>query len=260
MTTGVSAADLVAALDRMGPVRGARLIVHSSLSSFGHFEGGARAVVGALLGAVGPEGLLAMPCFTYGRSPFDRATSPTLDGAVAEAFRLHPESVRSDHPTHSVSVWGVEADRIAETHEPEWPCGERSPLARIARSGGMVLLLGVTHTANSLLHVSQCLARVPYLDRFRDAPVLREGGEIDHVRVRRAGCSRGFDREERELAEAALVAEGRAGASRLQLFRGEPLMLAAAEILRRDPEALLCLHSDCPSCAEAREMIAGGAA
>jgi aminoglycoside 3-N-acetyltransferase len=230
------------------------LIVHSSLSSFGHLEGGAETLISALQSAVTLSGLLMMPAFTYGRTPYDPGSTPTPDGVVAETFRHHPGVVRSHHPTHSVAAWGVGAAEAVADHAAEWPCGRGGPLHRLALRGGAILLVGVGHRANSLIHVAQALAEVPYLDRYRDAPVMPAGGTVRYVRVRRAGCSRGFDREAAAFRSAALIAEAEVGSARLALFQGVPLLEAAEAILRRDPFSLLCLDPDCSSCNEARTM------
>jgi aminoglycoside N3'-acetyltransferase len=250
----VTPADLEGSLGSLGITRGARLVVHSSLSSFGHFEGGAPALCRALQSQVTPEGLIMMTAFTYGRAPFDPARSPTLDGAVAEAFRQRPGVRRSTHPTHSVTAWGDEAAPAVAGHEDMSPFAAGSPLHRLAQHGGRVLLMGVDHQANSLLHVAQCLAAAPYVDRFRDSPVLERDGSVRQVRARRAGCSRGFGAAAEPLDAAALEAGAQVGLSRLRLFRGDRLLEAATRIFKADPAALLCADPSCGSCAEARAM------
>ena len=57
--------DIAGELVGLGVPRGGLLFVHSSLSAIGEVEGGADAVVDALLEALGPEGTLVVPTFTY---------------------------------------------------------------------------------------------------------------------------------------------------------------------------------------------------
>ena len=57
----VSREDLDAGLRRLGVEPGDSVEVHSSLSSFGRVVGGAATVVDALMGAVGPDGVILMP-------------------------------------------------------------------------------------------------------------------------------------------------------------------------------------------------------
>ena len=53
--------DITSALRELGIRRGDRMFVHSSLSAFGHVNGGAEAVVDALLETVAPGGTVAVP-------------------------------------------------------------------------------------------------------------------------------------------------------------------------------------------------------
>ena len=53
-------------IDYLNP--GDVLVVHSSLKSMGHVEGGAECVIAALTDAIGPEGTLILPAFTFASS------------------------------------------------------------------------------------------------------------------------------------------------------------------------------------------------
>ena len=61
--------DLCDGFRRLGLQVGGGVMVHSSLSSFGHVLGGARTVIEALMEVVTPEGTLMMPSFNHGE-PF----------------------------------------------------------------------------------------------------------------------------------------------------------------------------------------------
>ena len=84
--TLVTTADIVAGLHALGIQEGDLLQVHSSLSALGYVQGGAEAVVDALLQAVGASGTVMVPTFNHGTvAVFDPATSPSVSGAI---FRL----------------------------------------------------------------------------------------------------------------------------------------------------------------------------
>src|SRR5262245_25669165 len=72
-----SRADLRRDLEHLGLRPGDTVLVHSSLSRLGFVEGGAEAVIDALLDAIGPSGTLCMPSF-----PFDTY--------VADYLRANP--------------------------------------------------------------------------------------------------------------------------------------------------------------------------
>jgi len=63
---------IVDGLRELGITPGMRVMVHSSLKSFGPVEGGAQIVVDALMEVITPQGTLMMPSFNHG-APFKRA-------------------------------------------------------------------------------------------------------------------------------------------------------------------------------------------
>ena len=81
----VTGDDIVRGVRQLGVKDGDLLQVHSSLSSFGYVEGGADAVVGALLEAVGSGGTVMVPTFNHGGADiYDPATTPSHNGAITE--------------------------------------------------------------------------------------------------------------------------------------------------------------------------------
>ena len=68
--SGLTQADLVCGFRDLGITAGMGLQVHSSLSSFGHVEGGPATVVRALKEVLTPAGTLMMPSFNHG-APFE---------------------------------------------------------------------------------------------------------------------------------------------------------------------------------------------
>jgi len=78
-----------AGLRGLGLKEGDMVMVHASVSSFGHVEGGGEALIDALLETVGPEGTVMMPTFTNRQeSVFDAASTPSADwiGQIPERF------------------------------------------------------------------------------------------------------------------------------------------------------------------------------
>ncbi len=193
-------ASLTTDLQALGIRPGELLMVHSSLSALGYVIGGAKAVVLALLEALGPDGTLAMPAFSgdmgdpapWENPPvpeawwplfrehmpaYDPATTPLrVMGAVAERFAAWPGTRRSDHPSCSVCALGPLAESITAKHELTSGFGEHSPLARLYEHDARVLLLGVTHARNSSLHLAEVRAEGIGLEPKPDgAPLIVEG-------------------------------------------------------------------------------------
>ena len=103
----VSKSDIEKRLREIGIKEGDKLLVHSSLSSFGYVEGGADTVIDALIESVGFEGTVLVPTLTGSAelSPqnppvFDVLISPCWTGKILESFRSRKNARRSYHPTH----------------------------------------------------------------------------------------------------------------------------------------------------------------
>jgi aminoglycoside 3-N-acetyltransferase len=254
---GLTTADILSGLRSLGVAAGDLLIVHSSLRSLGHVEGGADPVARALVDSVSPGGTLFVPTFNYARLPYDPATTPSLAGAISEAVRLLPGSRRSLQPTHPWSAVGPAAGEILTAHdERATPFGPDSPVWRLWERDAKVLLLGVDQRANSMIHVAEELLRLPYLDRTRVTKVVRDGGRIDEVVVRRPGHSGGFNKLDAPLRSASAVREVQIGEAMVRLMQSRRLVSTAQAMLRHDPTALLCDDTNCAVCVEARAMLA----
>lgn len=232
-----------------------RVVVHSSLSTLGHVDGGADAVVDALLETVGPDGTVAVPTFTRYDEPYDPKTSPSTTGVVTEAFRRREAAVRSRHPTKSVTAVGLDAPELVADHAPMNSLGPGSPLHRLLEDDGKILLIGTDHTANSALHIAERIAGVPYRDQTATTETVIGGG-IESVEVNRVHCSRGFKVVGPLAAAAGIVSRGRVCEAEAQLLDGEGLLSLTVDLLAADPGALLCSVPDCDRCQYARDRIA----
>lgn len=168
----VTKRDLRAALDDLDVRSGSWVMVHSSLSSFGRFGGGAAAVIETLMETIGDNGVLMMPSFNHG-APFrnggagyyDPAETPTTNGRIPDTFRRMPGVHRSLNPTHPIAAWGGESAALIQTHHRTLTMGPDSPLGRLGRQGGAVLLIGVNYSANTFHHVVETTTGAPCLGR-----------------------------------------------------------------------------------------------
>ncbi len=141
-------ARLIEEFKKIGLQEGMMLEVHSSLSSFGHVDGGAETVIDALIACVGERGSIFMPALRLSPpmdlSPMDRSMgiiskikvlpedAPRTDmGIIADTFRQRDDVVTGEGVIRT-SGWGAHGEQAAL-------CG----LDYAIHNGGKALLLGV---------------------------------------------------------------------------------------------------------------------
>ncbi|GIG56384.1 AAC(3) family N-acetyltransferase [Longispora fulva] len=197
-TDGLTVSDLVEGWRAVGIRAGMALIVHSSLSSLGHVTGGAGTVVASLRAALGPAGTLVTPAFTEqvrdpagdhpgasgdmvvalrARVPVFHPALPTTMGAIPEAVRTLPDSLRSTHPKVSVAAIGAHAADIVSRHPLNFALGPGTPFGRLHDLDGHILLLGVGHDRDTFLHHAETLAPNRRL-RVRRFPLVVDGERV----------------------------------------------------------------------------------
>jgi aminoglycoside 3-N-acetyltransferase len=94
--------------------------------------------------------------------PYDvDLTSTRGMGAIPECYRKQMGVKRSCHPQVSFAAWGIYTEDIIEGHSLNNGLGEQSPLARIYDLGGSILLIGVSYTSNTSLHLAEYRATFP---------------------------------------------------------------------------------------------------
>lgn len=192
----VTVDSLTTQLIKLGLTQGDVVLVHSSLSSLGWVNGGAVAVVQALLKAVGENGTIVMPSQTWNITDpakwmrpevpddwiqvirdtmpvYDARTTPTRGmGQVVEVFRSWPGSIRSHHPCDSFVARGPLAAELMADHHLTDPLGHTSPLGKMYRLDGVkILLIGVDFDKCTALHFAECL-------RWPDRPKMKEGAPL----------------------------------------------------------------------------------
>jgi aminoglycoside 3-N-acetyltransferase len=159
--------EVARALRAAGIDNGDTVFFQSAMSSFGEIVGGAEAVIDALEGVVGEEGLIVMPAFPVVGNAIDYlASDPTFDvrstpstmGAITEKLRARPGTVRSVHPTHSVIARGPGAAEIVSGHElASTPFGRGTPFAKLIERDAWQVWFGCGIGAFTTYHAFECL-------------------------------------------------------------------------------------------------------
>jgi len=254
----LTAEVLAGHIRRMGIAPGEMLLVHSSLKGIGWMPGGPEELVHAFQEVLTPDGTLLMPAFTYGRETFRVGATPAATGLLSETFRTTGGVVRSWHPTHSISAWGKDAEALCADHHLREPFGADSPLDRFVDAGGRILLLGVTHTASSTVHVGECRAKLPYISvpSTRHQPVhefIAPDGRKHRTTITQfAGHGGAFNAVERDLRLRGAIRDGRIGAKQSTLMGAADVVAVVLELTRQQTDILLCNNPDCHICPQRR--------
>ncbi len=194
---GVTGEMIFEGLHRSGLKAGDRVLVHSSLKSFGRVDGGAETVIEALMRVITENGTILMPTFTLSnmsaeRPVFDVLRSPSEVGKITEVFRRREDTCRSLHITHSVSAWGKEAEGVASMSVTSaW--GKDSPFQWLLDRDGKILMLGTDYNTCTLIHKAEEDLQIPYREMTSypgSSLILSDGKVISNstkVYVRKEG-------------------------------------------------------------------------
>ncbi|MEX2543251.1 MAG: AAC(3) family N-acetyltransferase [Trueperaceae bacterium] len=235
---------ILSGLRQVGVDAEMKLMVHSSLSSFGRVEGGPVTVIDALLEVLTPAGVLLMPSFNHG-APFgeggagiyDPATTPTTNGVIADTFWRMPAVYRSLNPTHPFAAWGGGSSRFVNGHHRTLTMGEDSPLGLLLQAGGYGLLMGVGYEVNTFHHVVEVVTGAPCLGkRTEEYPVRMPDGSIAPVRTwgwRERSCPlTGDGRYGEEMRRQGLERTAKVGECKFTLFRLRDCFKVVANLLQ----------------------------
>lgn len=263
MSGNVNRVQLAADFSSLGLCAGDTVLIHSSMKSLGVVEGGPDAVIDALLDVIGPRGNLMLPTFNYSRplpEPyFDPVETPCRTGIIPETGRKRLDAVRSIHPTHSVAVIGPAAHALTIDHLQTRAFGIGSPIDRLAKRGGKILLLGVGHIANSTIHIAEEYAGIPKVSWYDPLPLLRlrlgNGEIVTHPLDTSPSCSLAFGGAELCLRRHGEIQDGTVASSRTQLMQAEDVIVRVSQLLKEQADVLLCTRPDCKPCRGARQNL-----
>lgn len=253
--------NTIASLERdlraAGLAAGETVCVHSSLRSLGWVAGGAQAVIIALLNVIGEDGTLMMPTHSSQNSDpaewqnppipqtwwpifraeapaYDPATTPTrMMGAIAEMFRTWPGVRRSSHPMGSFAALGRHAQTLTDDHLLDQMLGERSPVGRLYALDGSILLLGVTHGNNTMLHLAETRTDWPGKVRRAEGTAMLVDGQRQWVTFEMDSFDDSdFDQIGDSYEAAYGISRGRVGLAEVRFVRVRPLVDYAVEWIR----------------------------
>jgi len=253
----LSKAEIADRLRAMGVDRAGVLLVHTSFRAIRPVEGGPLGLIEAIRDVLGPNGTLAMPSFSGNADePFDPATAPASPdlGVVADTFWRLPGVLRSNH-CQAFAAIGPYAGVITADPLPLPPHIPESPVGRVHALGGQVLLLGVGHDADTMLHLAELIADVSY-SVPRHCTILQDGRAVRIDYAENDHCCERFALADAWLRARGQQSEGRIGRAYVRLARARDIVEAAVEQLKHDPDVFLHpISAGCAACDEARRSI-----
>jgi aminoglycoside 3-N-acetyltransferase len=238
----LSQKDIEDGLRQLGLGRGDAVEVHSSLTSLGWVEGGASALIDALMHVVGEEGALVMSAYpvsppipltdeerTRGITWKVRILAETSDertgmGAVSDTFRRRPDVICEPGPFR-MCAWGRDAHLHARSYQ------------HLLDVDGWALLVGVGIDRCSSMHLAERMPipedisshfRIPE-DILRDYPENKWA--IGYGGTPGDPWQAVWEQAERK----GLIREGRIGLADCALFRIRSVVTLYEDLRRSDP-------------------------
>lgn len=254
----VTKQNIVQDLANLGVSKAGLLFVHSSVSAIGEVEDGADAVVDALLDALGPEGTLIVPTFTYAdphdypdsidpKWVFVPAKTHSGMGAVTNVARMRAGAMRSIHLWHSVAAIGPLAEKVVTGGGGVWASAwdENSPMAWAFKNGADILMLGVPYQNLTAIHVWEVEFDVAYRDtRFitrrtplADGTLVPLASQVHSRNDLHTGSD--FNRMGERMERAGLVGIGHVGNAVARMFTARDAHEMARTMYAEDKKAFL---------------------
>lgn len=257
--------EIVARLQEdLGVSKSLDVLVFANASAFGDVQGGPETIAGAVMAAAGT---VVMPAFTYqtqivpevgpqnnaltyGESNEENLKAeifrPDLPvhpdcGVVAEVLRRDADSLRSTHPVLSFAAQGPKAREVLAAQTLENPFG---PVAWLEAHDGAVLLLGTDHREDAALHLAEQRAGRKTFVRW--ALTIDDIEELHNM----PGCRDGFRAIWQHVAN--ITRTTMIGMARCEMTPIPELLRIAEQLIREDPNFLLCNKPSCMLCSARR--------
>jgi aminoglycoside N3'-acetyltransferase len=218
--------------------------VHSSLSRLGWVQGGAAAVVDALMSVISEEGAIVMSAYPVSKvlslSEVERErgilakvriylldyAGPTGMGVIADEFR-HKPGVILGSGFHRVCAWGGNASLYSEGYH------------RLLENDGWVLLLGVGIGYCSSMHQAEKAGIPPEIKEcFKVPGEIRQDYPDDIYISYGSTPDDAWTKVEKVAEQRGLIKKHKIGDAECMLFKAKEVVEIYEQALRIDPFGL----------------------
>lgn len=205
-------------------------------------------LIEAIEAAIGRDGTLAMPAFSYSFTkgePFDICNTPSAVGMVSERFRTQPGVRRTLDPIFSFAVRGRLAQELSTI--PAKEClGAESVFAALHRLNAHIIFLGCSLNRATFVHYVETAHGVDY--RYKKVftgtvispeGLASEGSVVYHVRDLTRRSDADLRRLQKRLADDGKLRTVELGRSRIIAVTANDLFDTAWKMLDKDPVSLI---------------------
>lgn len=251
--------DLVDDFIKLGICKGDVILIRACLGSIGRVNGGAQAVIDALLESVGAEGTVISLAFTTGvffqkpkkEDAFHRMKE-SYAGALPNEMIKHKDSWRSRHPMCSYVAIGRYAKEITKDHDHNSPAYE--PIRKIIELHGKNVLVGCVSnspgfTTTHLAEQDLGLLKIPMFSRFFRTYFRNENGELVIFQRKDLGlCSDSFYKFYAHYVKSGILKTGFVGGAYSILAPSYECYEIDKSILFLDKKFNICNSIECLMC------------
>jgi aminoglycoside 3-N-acetyltransferase len=165
----ISKAGVTAIFQKCGISKGDTVFLHSDALVTAELEGNdihekATVLFDGILDAVGTEGTLVVPTFTYSATKgevFNVAETKSDVGLLTEIFRNRPGVIRTLNPVFSVAVAGAKSKIFAEAAIDD-SFGEETSFGLLYQLNAWIVTLGCSLDRVTFIHYVDQAAKVDY--------------------------------------------------------------------------------------------------
>lgn len=235
-------------LEDSGVCGNGTLMVHSSMKAIGDVDGRGDTVIDSLMTYM-RDGLLLLPTHSWEDynlkdGLFDPETEKSCVGILSNIFMKRKETIRSLHPSHSVTAYGERAKAYTEkdTMEVYTPCPRTGCFGSLLDEKAQILFLGAPLTTNTYIHSIEEWLDIP--DRLnQDACIYKVkdyNGDIREVIYRGHKSSFGDVSKNYDKIEGIMLDEGiakivRIGDAKSYVVEVEPMTEMVLDLLKKNP-------------------------